>query len=156
MNFNLEPWHWFILGMTLVVLEIFVPSFTIFWFGLAAIIVSAITWLLPNMPIPIQILVWIILSIIITFIWFKFVKPLSKDRTQAGLARETTIGQVGMVIQTFPEHNEIKVRFPMPLLGTDEWTCRCLDHINVGDRVMVTDILGNKFVVIPYQSQNNN
>ncbi|GAA5019791.1 NfeD family protein [Acinetobacter puyangensis] len=156
MNFNIEPWHWFLLGIALIVLEIFAPSFTIFWFGLAAVMVSALLWLFPMMPVPLQIMTWIILSILITFLWFKFIKPLSKDHTKAGLPREATIGQVGMVIHIIPEHNEVIVRFPMPILGTDEWTCRCLEPINVGDRVSVTDILGNQLVVIPQQSHNKN
>ncbi|TXJ10613.1 MAG: NfeD family protein [Acinetobacter sp.] len=156
MSFNLDPSNWFLFGIALAVFEIFIPSFTIFWFGLAAIIVSGLVWLLPNIPEPIQILIWLILSIIITIGWFKYIKPLSKDRTKAGLSREATIGQVGMVIRTIPEHNEVIVRFPMPILGTDEWTCRCLETINIGDKVIVTDILGNQLLVISQQSHNKN
>lgn len=154
--FNIQPSDWLLLGIALAVLEIFIPSFTIFWFGLAAIILSGLLWLIPNIPAPLQVLIWLILSIIITFGWFKFIKPLAKDRTKAGLSREATIGQVGMVIQIRPDHNEVIVRFPMPILGTDEWTCRCLEPINVGDRVSVIDILGNQLVVVPQQSQNKN
>lgn len=146
-----EPWHWFLLGIALIVLEIFAPSFTIFWFGLAAIVVSAIVWFIPTLALPLQIMIWIILSIIITFAWFKFARPLfNKDHTQAGLPREATIGQVGMVIQLLPEHNEVKVRFPMPILGSDEWICRLLHPAPVGSRVIVKDILGNQLVVEPH------
>ncbi|KAA8735056.1 NfeD family protein [Acinetobacter qingfengensis] len=156
MNFTLEPWHWFIFGIALAVLEIFIPSFTIFWFGLAAVMVSALLWLYPSMPETVQIMSWIILSILIVILWFKFIKPLSKDHTKAGLPREATIGQVGMVIQVIPEHNEVKVRFPMPILGSDEWLCRCLQPIEIGDRVNVIDILGNQLVVEPHSTQNKN
>ena len=48
MNYNIEPWHWLILGLILMVLEIFIPSFTIFWFGLAAVVVSGLVWLIPT------------------------------------------------------------------------------------------------------------
>lgn len=156
MNLELDPSNWFLFGIALAVFEIFVPSFTIFWFGLAAVLVSGLLWLMPNIPEPMQILIWLILSILITIFWFKYIKPLSKDRTKAGLSREATIGQVGMVIKTLPEHNEVIVRFPMPILGTDEWTCRCLEHIGIGDRIIVTDILGNQLVVVPQQSHNKN
>ena len=33
------------------------------------------------------------------------------------------------------------------VLGSDEWNCRTLSPVQVGDRVRVTDILGNDLVV---------
>lgn len=95
-----------------------------------------------------------ILSILCTVAWFKFIKPLSTDKTKAGLSREATIGQVGMVIQTNLEHDQIKVRFPMPVLGSDEWNCRALSPVQVGDRVRVVDILGNDLVVQLHSNDN--
>jgi len=35
MDIQLLYWHWLVIGMILVVGEIFIPSFTILWFGLA-------------------------------------------------------------------------------------------------------------------------
>lgn len=62
-------------------------------------------------------MLWIVLSVLCTLLWFKFIKPLSIDKTKAGLPREATIGQIGMVIQTGLAHDQIIVRFPMPILG---------------------------------------
>ena len=103
-----------------------------------------------------QLVTWIILSILCTIAWFKFIKPLSTDRTKAGLSREATIGQVGMVIQTNLEHEQIKVRFPMPVLGSDEWNCRTQSYVQVGDRVRVIDILGNDLVVQAHTTNYEN
>ena len=94
--------------------------------------------------------------ILCTLLWFKFIKPLSTDKTKAGLSREATLGQVGMVIQINMEHDLITVRFPMPVLGSDEWNCRTLAPVQVGDRVRVVDILGNDLVVKPHNSHNEN
>ncbi len=58
-----------------------------------------------------QIVTWIILSVLCTLLWFKFIKPLSIDKTKAGLSREATIGQVGMVIQTHMQHDLIHGAF---------------------------------------------
>ena len=33
---NILWWHWIVLGIILVLMELVVPSFTIFWFGLGA------------------------------------------------------------------------------------------------------------------------
>ena len=152
MNFIFEPWHWFVLGILLILSELILPAFAALWFGIAAIAVSLVFLLFPSMSFTFQVVLWIILSIGCTVLWFKFIKPLSVDKTKAGMSREATIGQTGMVIQTGLAHNEIRVRFALPVLGSDEWNCRSLSPVEVGDRVTVTDILGNDLVVKPYKS----
>lgn len=151
MNFVFEPWHWFVLGILLILSELILPAFAALWFGAAAIVVSILLWMFPNMSFALQLLCWVILSISCTVLWFKFIKPLSTDKTKAGLSREATVGQTGMVIRTL-EHDLVKVRFQMPLLGSDEWDCRTLAPTQVGDRVRVTDILGNQLVVQPHNN----
>lgn len=152
MNFIIEPWHWLVLGVLLILFELILPSFAALWFGIAAIFVAILFWFFPSMSLTIQLIFWIVLSISCTVFWFKFIKPLSKDKTKAGLARESTIGQVGMVIQTGLAHDQVKVRFPMPVLGADEWNCRSLVPVRVGDRVRVIDISGNDLVIQPHQT----
>ena len=44
------PVWWFIAGVGLVILEILAPAFILVFFGLAAILVSLLTWILPTMP----------------------------------------------------------------------------------------------------------
>ena len=156
MEFAFEPWHWFVLGILLILSELVIPAFAALWFGLAAIMVGVLLWMFPMMGFTTQLVTWIILSVLCTLLWFKFIKPLSTDKTKAGLSREATIGQVGMVIQTHMEHDLITVRFPMPVLGSDEWNCRTLEPVQVGDRVRVIDILGNDLVVKPHHSHNEN
>ena len=156
MEFAFEPWHWFVLGILLILSELVLPAFAALWFGIAAIMVGVLLWLFPMMGFTTQLVIWIVLSILCTLLWFKFIKPLSTDKTKAGLSREATIGQVGMVIQIHMEHDLITVRFPMPVLGSDEWNCRSLEPVRVGDRVRVVDILGNELVVKPHHSNNEN
>ena len=151
MNFIFEPWHWFVLGILLILSELLLPAFAALWFGIAAIVVSLLFWLFPSMSFTAQMVSWIVLSIACTVLWFKYIKPLSIDRTKAGLSREATIGQTGMVILNL-EHDMVKVRFQMPLLGSDEWDCRTTAPVNIGDRVRVTDLFGNQLVVQPHNN----
>jgi inner membrane protein len=151
----IEPWHWFVLGVLLILSELILPAFAALWFGVAAILVGLLYWLFPSMGMAVQVVMWIILSIACTVAWFKFIRPLSTDKTKAGLSREATVGQIGMVIQTNLEHGSVKVRFPMPVLGADEWNCRTLNAVQVGDRVRVVDILGNDLVVQPHSTSHN-
>ncbi|TCB69942.1 NfeD family protein [Acinetobacter sp. ANC 4216] len=156
MEFVLEPWHWFVLGVLLMLSELALPAFAALWFGIGAIMVGVLYWMFPMMGFTTQIVTWIILSVLCTLLWFKFIKPLSIDKTKAGLSREATIGQVGMVIQIHLQHDLIKVRFPMPVLGSDEWNCRTLAPVHVGDRVRVVEISGNDLVVKPHNPNNEN
>jgi len=154
MEFVLEPWHWFVLGVILILSELLLPAFAALWFGIAAILVGILNLIFPTMSFTTQLVIWILLAICCTISWFKFIKPLSVDKTKAGLSREATIGQVGMVIQINLDHDQIKVRFPMPVLGSDEWNCRTQSIVQVGDRVRVIDILGNDLVVQLNSIQN--
>ena len=156
MEFAFEPWHWFVLGVLLMLSELILPAFAALWFGIAAIMVGILYWMFPMMGVTTQFVTWIILSILCTLLWFKFIKPLSTDKTKAGLSREATIGQIGMVIQASPESEHIRVRFPIPVLGSDEWNCRTLDKVHVGDRVRVVEILGNDLMVKAHLSSNEN
>ena len=156
MEFVFEPWHWFVLGVLLMLSELIIPAFAALWFGISAILVGILLWIFPALDSTVQLVLWMILSILCTIAWFRFIKPLSIDKTKAGLLREATIGQIGMVIQVNMEHEQIRVRFPMPVLGSDEWNCRTLTSVNVGDRVRVVDILGNDLVVQPHRPNHDN
>ena len=42
MDFQLLYWHWLVIGMLLIIGEIFVASFTMFWFGLGGLVVALV------------------------------------------------------------------------------------------------------------------
>lgn len=147
MNFIIEPWHWMVLGILLIVFEVFLPSFTALWFGVGAVLVGILLLIFPTLPFEAQVIIWVLLSVAFTVFWFKFLKPLSIDKTQAGLSREAMLGQVGTVIAVPGLQHTGVVRFSMPILGSDEWRCRSQDALSVGDRITVIEILGNEIVV---------
>jgi len=146
-------WHWLVLGMVLVLAEIFIPSFTIFWVGLAALVVGFLTWLGLVSDLTYQILIWTIFSVVFMVAWFKWIKPLSKDRTLAGLSREAVLGKVATVIDA-PAKGKSRgtLRFSTPVLGADEWPFFCGEAVKVGEQVIVKDIEGNAMVVSPQTS----
>ena len=149
----LEPWHWLVLGFVLLIIEMFVPTFASLWFGGAAIIVAAIAWLLP-ISVSLQIIIWLVLSAIFLLAWFKFIKPLSVDRTKAGLGGSVIIGETGMIIVAPQLERAGVVRFSVPIVGAAEWMCRTSgEQVAVGDRVIVTDIVGNELIVSSMQAQ---
>ncbi|BBO87430.1 NfeD family protein [Desulfosarcina ovata] len=76
MHVNVEYWHWLVFGMILIMVEIFIPSFTIFWFGLGAILVSGLMLMAKGLSFSSQLFVWAIASCGFTFLWFKLKFPL--------------------------------------------------------------------------------
>ena len=143
----IEPWHWLVLGFLLLIIEMFVPTFASLWFGAAAIIVAALSWLIP-ISLSIQIIIWLVLSAIFLLAWFKYIKPLSVDRTKAGLGGGVIVGETGMIIVQPQSDRAGVVRFSVPIVGAAEWMCRTNgEQVAVGDRVIVTDIVGNELVV---------
>lgn len=140
-------WHWLTLGLLLILAELFIPSFTIFWFGLGALLVGGLLLLVGELTLSLQIFIWAIASALFTFLWFRFLKPRMTDRTKAGMSREAVLGECGQVISAPQESRRGTVRFTTPLLGADEWPFICEQTVAVGDRVFIKDVSGNTLIV---------
>ena len=57
---NLEFWSWWILGLVLIILEIFAPSTIFLWLGVSAGLVGFIAWAFPDMRWEYQ---WILFAV---------------------------------------------------------------------------------------------
>lgn len=147
MDMVLQDWHWLIFGMLLMAAEIFIPSFTIFWFGLGAICVALLLWLSPEVALSVQLTVWSLSTIAFAVFWFYWFKPRMQDRTKAGIAREAISGESGQVIRKPTDNSRGIVRFSTPLLGDDEWEFICNSEVVLGDRVFVIELSGNTLIV---------
>jgi membrane protein implicated in regulation of membrane protease activity len=140
-------WYWLLLGLCLIGAELIVPSFTIIWFGLGALIVGVVQLLWSGFPLWGGLLLWAISSIVFTILWFRYLKPRT-DRTKSGLAKEAILGERGMVMRgTGHLYERGRVRFQISLLGADEWDCFADQELQVGDAVRVIDIEGQMLKV---------
>lgn len=141
-------WMWIALGMVLAIVEIFVPNFVVIWFGLSAVVVGVALLLVP-LSLTAQLLLWALGSAFWVMVWFLGVKPRMADRTTAGQAREALLGAVGTIIEPPREGRRGKIRFPVPVLGSDEWPCIAEGEESqaVGDRAVVVELAGNTVIV---------
>lgn len=71
---QLEWWYWIIAGVCLIGIELVLPSFTIIWFGLAALLVGIVKCLLPGLNIISQILLLGVASAFFAAMWVKYLK----------------------------------------------------------------------------------
>lgn len=46
---TLTAWHWFALGLVLMILELFVGSFFLLWIGITALVMGCIRWFIPDL-----------------------------------------------------------------------------------------------------------
>ena len=147
MIFTIAYWHWLILGMALLIAEMFLGSMTIFWFGLGALVIAALLFFIPGIGLTWQLFIWALLSCLLTFMWFKYFKPHMADRTKAGIPKEAVLGEIGLVIKPPEEGRRGTVRFAIPILGSDEWPFICAQDVKTGDKVTVREISGNTLIV---------
>lgn len=153
-DFKVLYWYWLVFGMILMLMELAVPSFTILWFGLGALIVGVLLLLTPGISLTLQILIWIIASSAFVFFWFKVLKPRMTDRTNAGISREAVLGETAMVTRVPEGDRRGEMRFAVPILGSDNWPFICTEDVVVGERVMVQDVSGNTMMVKKITNQS--
>jgi membrane protein implicated in regulation of membrane protease activity len=139
-------WYWLVFGIVLIALEAMLPSFVAFWFGAGAIVTGLVLMAVP-MSFAAQLLVWLGFAGAALTAWFKWIRPRMRDRTTSGLARESIVGEIGMVIRLPHEHRRGMLKFSIPKLGAEEWEFICDAQIEIGDRVHVREISGNTLIV---------
>lgn len=143
---NLEWWHWAVGGIVLILLELALPAFFVIWFGLGALLVALIAFVL-DLSLTAQLALWMLASIAMTVLWFK-VFDQRRHKTLSGTAAGEVIGEVGLLVGAIEPFGRGKVRFQRPILGSDEWTCLAETAIPAGERVRVTAVEGSFLKVV--------
>ncbi len=146
MDIQTVYWHWLVLGIMLIIGEIFIPSFTILWFGLGALVVGLIMTLV-SLGLSFQILLWTVSSVTFAILWFWLIKPKAADRNNRELARQSSVGEAGQVIKLPTATTKGKLRFTTAVLGRDEWEFVCEANVRLGDRLAVKEISGDHLLV---------
>jgi len=140
----MQYWIWLIIGAGLIVLEIIVPSFVIIWFGIAGLLTGILAYFWVK-TLALQVLTFTILSAISFSIgWFGLIKR-SKIKSLVGQGKESVIGEQGIVSSVVEgDFYTGKIRFQIPILGSDEWEFVSDELVVHGDRCVVTDVIGHK------------
>lgn len=146
---GLEYWIWASVGTLFFVLELFLPGFIFFWFGLSAIFVSVLTLLFLK-TLELQVLAWLVLSIALIFSYFYYKRRKYSDKSQSEDPIFRYVGMRGEVIQPIVGTKMGRVRLDTPINGIYEWNAisQNLDEtIEVGERVEVIGVEGIKLIV---------
>ena len=135
-------WHWVVLGIVLMLLELAVPAFFLIWFGAAAVVVGVAVAFFPTFPFAYQVITWTVCSLALVWFWFKVFRR-GFHKTRVGLSRGTFVGEIGLITRDIRPYEKGLIRFQKPIFGDDTWECMADEEIKVGERARVLDVEGN-------------
>ncbi len=139
-------WHWIILGILFIIIEMGTGTFITLGFGIAAVIVGLLV-LIIDMNFLAQTILWILLSVSIIAVLFKYFKkqPTVSSSGQSDQGLDT----LGTVTEAIEAHGRGKVRFDHPVLGNTEWHATSDRNTQAGERVSIEEVNGQLIKVTP-------
>ncbi len=136
-GFAIDFWHWWILGLVLVILETVLPGTFLLWMGLSAIVLGVLVWALPALGWELQVLLFAVFSLTSIVAWRAWQRRHPEQTDQPALNRraEQYVGRV-FELETAIENGFGKVR-----VGDSLWRVSGVDA-RAGARVRVTGTEG--------------
>ena len=143
--FSKPELFWFILGLSFFLMELIIPGFFIFFFGLGAWI-TALICLLADPSINLQIIIFAITSVLSLIELRRIIQKkffYSRDNKSDEVEDEFT-GKEGLAVSDFGAMQTGKVEFK----GTT-WTAESTSEITKGQRVVIINKESFKLIVEP-------
>lgn len=96
MPFVVDYWHWYILGIILVTIEMLVPTFFALWIGISAFLTGTVLFFVPSLAWEYQILLFAVLSIVSVIAWHQYYvkNPIATDEPLLNRRGEQYIGRI--------------------------------------------------------------
>jgi membrane protein implicated in regulation of membrane protease activity len=135
-------WHWWILALVMVILEMTAPGFFMLWIGIAAAITGLLLFVLPGTPWEVQFVVFGVLAIAAVAAARYYIRrnPIDSDDRTLNRRGEQYVGRVFTIDEAII--NGIgKVR-----VGDSVWRAMGPD-LPAGERVKVTGVDGTMLKV---------
>ncbi len=142
---TLVYWHWWILGVALIILEIFAPGAIFMWMGIAAGIVGFILMLFPDISWQVQFFIFSLLSVASIVVWYFYLK---KNPTKT---EQPTLNKRGhqYVGRTFTLEEAIVNNIGKIKVDDSTWKIEG-ENCEIGSQIKVVDVDG---VVLKVEKQ---
>jgi len=140
-------WMWGILGLVLLAVEMMIGTMDILWFGIAALIVATLVWLMPEMSVPIQLFLYAFFALGALFIWRYFYKQ-SDVNPRIGQSQGDEIGKTGIILHEVTPQQTGKIQFTQGIMGSREWPAASDETIEAGTLAEIVAIEGNTLRVV--------
>ena len=134
---NLQYWHWWILAIVCLSIEIFAPGAVFIWFSASATVLGLIVWMLPDLNWQWQITLFGVLSVLSILGWRLYKKKVPEVDAHPALNKrgEELIGR------TFTLNTPINNNYGKIHVDDTMWKVQG-DDCEVGQKVKVTSLTG--------------
>ena len=140
---TMEFWHWLILGVVFLVLEIFAPGAIFMWFGFSGLLTGTVVWLFPGMSMGLQFLLFAVAAILSILAWKILRQKNPGPESPDPELNNRLSGFIGQehVLQTPIKDGRGRIH-----LGDGTWTILGSD-LPAGSRVKIISVKGIQFNV---------
>ncbi|WP_040952105.1 NfeD family protein [Gorillibacterium massiliense] len=121
---------WLIIGVTLLIVEMFTLTFYLLWLGIGALVALVLAFILPD-AYALQIVAGCIVAIVLT-IW---TKPLTRRLRHSRGFRDVIdelVGKEGVVVESIGAEGTGIVK-----VGNESWSARSESPVDRGEKVIV-------------------
>ena len=140
---NLNFMHWLVLGLALIILELFLWTTFLLWVGASAITVSIVFYLVPDIGGLTKVFTFLAISVAATYLSKKYY-PIKTVDDELNEKAKTYIGKECKVSSI--EDGVIKVQISKSL-----WFAEGTD-LNVGQSVKIVGVEASTFIVEPVKT----
>ena len=88
-------WHWIVIGLLLMVLEMLLPGFVLVWFGAGAILVGGLLFVFPELTWQWQFFVFSVFSVLSLFSWRYWRRNSDADNPESGVLNQRGKALIG-------------------------------------------------------------
>lgn len=140
---NLNFMHWLVLGLALIILELFLWTTFLLWIGASAITVSIVFYLIPDVGGLTKVFTFLAISVAATYLSKKYY-PIKTVDDELNEKAKTYIGKECKVSSM--EDGVIKVQ-----IGKSLWFAEGTD-LSVGQSVKIVGVEASTFIVEPVKT----
>jgi len=98
---QLNFWHWWVLGIILIILELFLPGVFFLWMGIAAGLVGLILAVAPSIMWQYQLILFAVVSVVSIVVWRSYLNrhPAQSDQPTLNKRGEQYVGRVFTLVE---------------------------------------------------------
>ena len=82
---QIEFWHWLIAASVMIIIEMVVPAAYFLWMGISAFVVGLSIYMVPEMPVLIQVIIFGVLSVLCLVLYRRYKKSNPNVNDQPNL-----------------------------------------------------------------------
>ena len=139
---ELQPWHWFVLGLCLLIIEIFVPAGFFIGISVASILMALLSLAIDDLNWEWQLMLFAIFAVVFTVLYLRVFKRFNQ-KTDSPKLNDRAAQLIGLQLtleESISGQGHIQI-------GDTRWTLQCEGSIDAGTNVRVVDRRGMNLIV---------